>query len=70
MAENALRQVQKQERRWAECGRELLAVQRERDTKTELFRKALQRIVEELEAKCQLWLTSSDEVEKARVLGV
>ena len=47
-----------------------MAVQRERGTKTELFRKARQRIVEELEAKCQLWLTSSDEVEKARVLGV
>ena len=64
-AENALRQVHKQERRCSEWGRELVAAQRERDTRTELFRKARQRIVDELEAECQLWLTSSDEVEKA-----
>ena len=64
-AENALWQVHKQERRWAEWGRELVAAQLERDTRTELFRKARQRIVDELEAECQLWLTSSYEVEKA-----
>ncbi|KAL3784121.1 hypothetical protein ACHAW5_008301 [Stephanodiscus triporus] len=63
--ENARRQVQKRERRRMEWERELEATQRERDAKAELYRKARQRVVEELEAECHLWLTTPEEVEKA-----
>ena len=64
-AENARRQVQKRERRRTEWERELGATQRERDAKAELYRKARQKVVDELEAECHLWLTTPEEVEKA-----
>ncbi len=64
-AENAMRQVQKRERRRAEWERELEATQREREIKADLYRKARQRVVDELEAECHLWLTTPEEVEKA-----
>lgn len=64
-AENAQKQLQKQERRRLEWENELKATQRERDAKKELYNKARQKIVDELEAECHLWLTTPEEVEKA-----
>ena len=64
-AENAQKQLQKQERRRLEWERELEATQRDRDAKKELYSKARQKIVDELEAECHLWLTTPEEVEKA-----
>ena len=64
-AENAQLQLQKQERRRVEWERELQATQREREEKKMLYSKARQKIVDELEAECHLWLTTPEEVEKA-----
>ena len=64
-AENAQLQLQKQERRRLEWERELQATQREREEKKMLYSKARQKIVDELEAECHLWLTTPEEVEKA-----
>lgn len=64
-AENARRAMEKRERRRLEWEEELALTQRERDAKNELYRKARQRIVDELEAECHLWLTTPEEVERA-----
>ena len=64
-AENAEVEVEKRRVRLAEWQAELEATQRERDAKKALYRTARQRIVDELEAECHLWLTTPDEVEAA-----
>jgi len=64
-AENARRQLEKQEARRIEWEADLALTQRERDAKKELYKKARQKIVDELEAECHLWLTTPAEVERA-----
>lgn len=64
-AENAQKQLQKQEMRRLEWEKELRATQHERNAKKELYSKARQKIVEELEAECHMWLTTPEEVERA-----
>lgn len=65
MAENAKREIDKREERRMEWEKELEITQREREETKERYRKAKQRIVNELEEECHLWLTSAEEVEKA-----
>lgn len=64
-AANAQREVEKREARRKEWEKELEIVQQERDAKKELYRRAKQKIVHELESEAHLWLTSPEEVEKA-----
>lgn len=64
-AENARAEVERRRERHARWTAELEATQRERDAKKDLYRRARQRIVDELEAECHLWLTSAEEVEAA-----
>ena len=64
-AENARVEVERRRERHAQWTAELEATQRERDAKKELYRRARQRIVDELEAECHLWLTTAEEVEAA-----
>ena len=64
-AENARRQLEKGEARRREWEAELAETQRERDARKELYNRARQKIVDQLEAECHLWLTTPDEVEKA-----
>eukprot|EP00579_Thalassiosira_antarctica_P000862 CAMPEP_0201874242 /NCGR_PEP_ID=MMETSP0902-20130614/6542_1 /ASSEMBLY_ACC=CAM_ASM_000551 /TAXON_ID=420261 /ORGANISM="Thalassiosira antarctica, Strain CCMP982" /LENGTH=641 /DNA_ID=CAMNT_0048401063 /DNA_START=78 /DNA_END=2003 /DNA_ORIENTATION=+ len=64
-AENAKKQLDKQAARRVEWERELELTQLERDAKKALYKLARQKIVDELEAECHLWLTSPEEVEKA-----
>lgn len=64
-AANAQRQIEKREDRMREWGEELAITQKERDAKKEIYQQARQRIVDELEAECHLWLTTPEEVEDA-----
>lgn len=64
-AENARKQLDKRDARLREWEAELAQTQRERDAKKELYRRARQKIADELEAECHLWLTTPEEVEKA-----
>lgn len=64
-ADNARKQIEKADRRRSEWEKELEATQRERDAKKECYKKARQKIVDELEAECHLWLTTPEEVEDA-----
>ena len=64
-ADNARKQVEKHTRRRIEWEAELAETQRERDATKELYKKARQKIVDELEAEAHLWLTTPEEVERA-----
>ncbi|KAL7528681.1 hypothetical protein ACHAXR_002570, partial [Thalassiosira sp. AJA248-18] len=64
-AENAKKQLEQRDRQLQEWQEELAQTQKERDAKKELYRRARQKIVDELEAECHLWLTTPEEVEKA-----
>jgi hypothetical protein len=64
-AENAMAQLQRAERRRIEWEKELEVTQQLRDKKKELFQKARQRVVDQLEAEAHLWLTNEQEVERA-----
>ena len=63
--EGARRQLAKAEARRREWEEELAITQRERDAKKARYRAARQRIADQLEAECHLWLTTPEEVEKA-----
>ncbi|KAL7459259.1 hypothetical protein ACHAWC_011726 [Mediolabrus comicus] len=65
VAANAQKQIEKREARRVEWEKELEITQRERDAKKALYRRAKQKIVDELESEAHLWLTTPDEVEKA-----
>jgi hypothetical protein len=58
-------QLQRAERRRIEWEKELEVTQQLRDKKKELFQKARQRVVDQLEAEAHLWLTNEQEVERA-----
>lgn len=58
-------QIQKAQERKIEWEKELEMTQRLRDKKKELYARARQRMVDELEAEAELWLTNEEEVEKA-----
>ena len=64
-ATNAQRQIDKANARRIEWEAELAQTQRERDAKKALYKKARQKIVDQLEAEAHLWLTTPDEVERA-----
>eukprot|EP00804_Cyclotella_cryptica_P009890 CCRYP_014176-RA/>CCRYP_014176-RA protein AED:0.33 eAED:0.33 QI:47/1/1/1/1/1/2/191/664 len=64
-ADNAMRQIRKAEERRIEWEKELEVTQKLRDRKKALYQKARQRIVDQLEAECHLWLTTEEEVERA-----
>lgn len=63
--ENARRQIAKADARRREWEAELTNTQRERDAKKARYRAARQKIVDQLEAECHLWLTTPAEVERA-----
>ena len=65
VAANAQREIEKREARRMEWEKELEITQKERDAKKALYRRAKQKIVDELEAEAHLWLTTPEEVEKA-----
>ncbi|KAL7513664.1 hypothetical protein ACHAWX_000781 [Stephanocyclus meneghinianus] len=65
VANNAMRQIQKAEERRIQWEKELEITQKLRDKKKALYQKARQRIVDQLEAECHLWLTTEEEVETA-----
>eukprot|EP00984_Skeletonema_dohrnii_P034907 scaffold34225_cov155-Skeletonema_dohrnii-CCMP3373.AAC.2 len=65
VAANAQREIEKREARRQEWEKELEITQRERDAKKALYRRAKQKIVDELESEAHLWLTTPEEVEKA-----
>ena len=64
-ATNAQRQIDKANARRIEWEAELAQTQRERDAKKALYKKARQKIVDQLEAEAHLWLTTPEEVERA-----
>mmetsp|Transcript_15726 Transcript_15726/g.34300 ORF Transcript_15726/g.34300 Transcript_15726/m.34300 type:complete len:702 (+) Transcript_15726:54-2159(+) len=64
-AENERKANERREKRRLEWERELAITQRERDEKKEIYTKARQKIVDQLEAECHLWLTTPEEVERA-----
>ena len=64
-AKNAEKQMERSAERRAEWEAELAQTQRERDAKKEVYRRARQKIVDELEAECHLWLTTPEEVDRA-----
>ena len=64
-ATNAQRQIDKANARRIEWEAELAQTQRERDAKKSLYKKARQKIVDQLEAEAHLWLTTPEEVERA-----
>jgi len=62
---NAARRKEEIAARKVEWDAELALTQIERDAKKDLYRRARQRIVDELEAEAHLWLTTPEEVEAA-----
>ncbi len=65
VAANAQREIEKREARRLEWEKELEITQKEREAKKALYRRAKQKIVDELESEAHLWLTTPEEVEKA-----
>lgn len=63
-ARNAALQEEKRLARAAEFEKELEVAQVNREARRERFQKARQLIVDELEAECHYWMTSTDEVNK------
>lgn len=60
-----MEQQRKREERLVEWNKELEMTQRLREKKKELYTKARQRVVDQLEKEAHLWLTNEEEVEKA-----
>lgn len=65
VAANAQREMEKREARRVEWEKELEITQQERDAKKALYRRAKQKIVNDLESEAHLWLTTPEEVERA-----
>lgn len=64
-AENAVRQKQLREQRANEFEEHLRVMQLKRGAKNEMFAKARQLVIDELEEEAPLWLTTAEEVEAA-----